>query len=96
MCCPYLIWNIQIGENLYREQGRETAEKVISHLSQYPIELVDVDRDLAKDAALLKGKYKIAYAACFAAALAKRMNAIVLTGDPEFKILQNEIEVLWL
>lgn len=57
---------------------------------------MDVNRDLAKDAALLKGKYKIAYAACFAAALAKKMNAIVLTGDPEFKILQNEIEVLWL
>ena len=48
----------------YREQGAEAAEEVISQLAMYPIELVDVDRRLALEAATLKGKYRVAYADC--------------------------------
>ncbi|MBW1932937.1 MAG: hypothetical protein JRI56_07985 [Deltaproteobacteria bacterium] len=52
-----------------REQGVETAEKVIGQLKQYPVELIDADQKLIYEAAKLKGRYKIAYADCFAAAL---------------------------
>ena len=38
----------------------------------------------------------MAYADCFAAALAKSRNAELLTGDPEFKVVEKEIKVQWL
>jgi hypothetical protein len=35
-------------------------------------------------------------AACFAAALAQERKAIVYTGDPEFKEVEDDIEIAWL
>lgn len=86
----------EIYYNTMREQGVETAEDVIRQLKKYSIELIDADQQLTYDAAKLKGKYKIAYADCFAAALAMRLNAFVVTGDPEFKKLKNEIKIQWI
>ena len=86
----------EIYYNTLREQGAETAEKVIEQLKQYPIEIVDVDQKLTYEAAKLKGSYKIAYADCFAAALSYRLNAVVVTGDPEFKKLGDKYSIQWL
>ena len=88
----------EIYYNTLREQDAETAEKVIEQLKQYPIELVAADQKITYAAAKLKGRYKIAYADCFAAALSHRLNAVIVTGDPEFKILAKEglIEINWL
>jgi predicted nucleic acid-binding protein len=38
----------------------------------------------------------LAYADCFAAALAKIKKAELYTGDPEFKAVEKEVEVIWL
>jgi len=86
----------EIYYNTLREQGAETAEKVIEQLKQYPIEIVDADQKLTYEAAKLKGSYKIAYADCFAAALSYRLNAVVVTGDPEFKKLGDKYSIQWL
>lgn len=86
----------EIYYNTLREQGIETAEKVIGQLKQYPIEIVDADQKLTYEAAKLKGSYKIAYADCFAAALSQRLNAVVVTGDPEFKKLGDKYSIQWL
>ncbi|MBW2079961.1 MAG: PIN domain-containing protein [Deltaproteobacteria bacterium] len=48
------------------------------------------------EAAKLKGRYKIAYADCFAAALSHRLNAVIVTGDPEFKKLGGKYSIQWL
>lgn len=86
----------EIYYNAMREQGAETAEKVIEQLKQYPIELVDADQKLTYEAAKLKGRYKIAYAGCIAAALSHRLNAVIVTGDPEFKKLGGKYSIQWL
>jgi predicted nucleic acid-binding protein len=36
------------------------------------------------------------YADCFAAALARLKKAELYTGDPEFKVVEKEIKVVWL
>jgi len=33
-------------------------------LDLYPVEIVGVDKEITRDAALLKGKYRVAYADC--------------------------------
>jgi predicted nucleic acid-binding protein len=90
-----ITWG-EIYYSIMREQGQGEAETVLAHVSSYPLELVEVDLDLARAAARLKGRYPVAYADCFAAALAKKYKAVVLTGDPEFKLLENEVKVKWI
>jgi predicted nucleic acid-binding protein len=60
------------------------------------IKVVDADWRLAREAARLKAKRKIALGDSFAAALANLRGAEVVTGDPEFKQLEDEVRVLWV
>jgi len=86
----------EIYYNTYRVQGKPEADAVIAQVGRYPIELVDADQALTLEAARLKGKYRIAYADCFAAALAGMLNGKVVTGDREFKNLEKEIDIEWI
>jgi len=47
------------------------------------------------DAALLKGRYPIAYADAFAAALAQKYRCPLVTGDPEFRSIAG-LELDWI
>ena len=90
---------INWGEIYYttmREQGAETAEKVMNQFTKYPVQLVEADKAQTYEAAKLKAEYRIAYADCFAAALAIKLKAPLVTGDPEFKKLEDRITVQWI
>lgn len=82
--------------NTMREQGIELAELVIRQFHKYPVQLVEADKALTYEAAKLKAIYRIAYADCFAAALACKLKAILITGDPEFKKMEKLITVQWI
>ena len=87
------------GEVYYstlREEGVAEAEKVILQLDKFPIQIVEANRNLAYEAAKLKGKYRIAYADCFAVALSVKLKASLVTGDPEFKKLRERISIQWI
>ena len=86
----------EVYYNTMREEGVAEAEKVILQLDKFPIQIIDVDRDLAYEAATLKGKYPIAYADCFAVALSSKLNAFLVTGDSEFKKLRERISIEWI
>ena len=81
-----------------REVSQEAAEQKALEIAALPIEIIGVSDDLAlaKQAALFKATTKMAYAGCFAAALAKQKNADLITGDPEFKAVEKEINIEWL
>ena len=87
------------GEMYYsiaREAGFNTAERVLGEFNKYPIQLVDADRALTYEAAKLKAAHRVAYADCYAAALAVKLNAPLVTGDPEFKRLENRLTIRWI
>ena len=86
----------EVYYNTMREEGVDEAEKVILQLDKFPIQMVEVNRDLAYEAAKLKGKYRIAYADCFAVALSGKLKATLVTGDPEFKKLKERISIQWI
>lgn len=88
----------EIYYNTMREVSREAAEQQARAIATLPIDIVGVGDDLtlARQAAIYKATHKMAYADCFAAALAKSKNAELLTGDPEFKEVEKEIKVNWL
>jgi predicted nucleic acid-binding protein len=86
----------EVYYNTMREEGVDEAEKVILQMDKFPIQIVEVNRDLAYEAAKLKGKYRIAYADCFAVALSVKLNATLVTGDPEFKKVKERISFQWI
>lgn len=90
---------INFGEVLYiveREQGAKEAQKVVALIDRLPVEIVEADRRLTFDAAHIKANFALAYADAFAVALARQLQARVVTGDPEFRQVQDLVPVLWL
>jgi ribonuclease VapC len=87
------------GEILYvieRRAGKDKREEIAHLMNQMHLKIVDADQDLTSQAAAYKAKGGIAYADCFAAALAKSKKAELVTGDKEFKEVEGDIKVAWI
>jgi len=90
---------VNLGEVVYRtvrQHGLERAQQVLAKIEEYQLATVDVDRDLALAAALLKARYRMGYADCFAAALAQQLDATIVTGDPDFRQVEASVAIEWL
>ena len=92
---------INWGEVYYTrivDVDKEQAEWTEKVMEQFPISVIPPDLDMTRQAALFKSLGGISYADCFAAALAKKENAILVTGDPEFKKLEKlgHIKIKWI
>lgn len=96
---PLLMTVVNAGEVWYilaREVSVAEADSSIRQLRQLGISLVEADWGLAHEAAGFKSKYKMSFADCFAAALAKEKKALLLTGDREFKQVETHVTIEWL
>jgi len=96
---PLLMSVINWGEVYYqvaRRYGEPRAQEIEQLIHSFPITVIDADRELTREAARLKAGKRIAYADCFAVALARTKNAELYTGDPEFKAVEREVKVVWL
>jgi ribonuclease VapC len=93
-----LSW-INWGEFLYivkRHVGPAKTAEALRLLEQLPIELLPVDQALVRAAAEIKSEHTLSYADAFCVATAQRVNATVLTGDPEFESVERLIKIRWL
>ena len=91
--------SVNFGEVYYivlRECGQDKAREIEKIIMTLPIEIIDVDIQLAKEAARFKATHKMSYADCFTAALAKLHKGEIITGDKEFKTVESEIKIAWL
>ena len=89
----------EIYYNTMREVSQVAAERTVKEISGLAIEIVGVDErnlDYVRQAAIYKATRKLSYADAFAAALAKIKNAELVTGDREFKQVEDEIDIGWL
>ena len=92
---------VNLGEVYYRvakERGVPAAEQALLWLEALPVQFVEAGRRLTLEAARLNGRYALSYADCFAAALARQLDAAVVTGDTEFEQLEGDgvVEIEWL
>jgi len=97
--CTLLMSVVNWGEvyySLYRTKGEDKAEEGLLILDQLPISLVLADKSQTYQASKLKAKYNIAFADCFAIALASQNQCKILTGDPEFKRVEKIVKVEWI
>ena len=96
---PLLMTEVNYAEVKYivlRKDGRDAWKSVERSLGSLPIEFVPTTRALADTAANFKANHRISLADAFAAALAKEKKSELVTGDPEFEALENEVKISWL
>ena len=96
---PLLMTVVNAGEVWYiiaREASVGDADASIKQVRDLGVEFVDADWELAKGAAYFKSKNKMSFADAFAAALARKVNANLATGDREFKQVEREIKITWV
>lgn len=89
----------EVYYNTMREASQDAAEQKAREMAGLAIELVGVDDknlELVRQAAIYKATRKMSYADAFAAALARIRNAELVTGDREFRVVEDEIKVEWL
>ena len=90
---------VNVGElwyNITRTHSTKHADAIITELKTLKIAFIDADWELTQQAAQFKAKGRIAYADCFAAAVAKKFKADLVTGDPEFKQVEGEVKIMWV
>jgi predicted nucleic acid-binding protein len=79
-----------------RDHGAAVWKTIAGELQGAPIEFHPVTRRLADLAAEFKARHPLSLANAFCAALARELRTELITGDPEFKPLENEIKIGWL
>lgn len=97
--CRLYLCLINLGEVLYiteRHRGLDKAQSVLALLESLPLELLEATRDLVLDAAHIKANHPLSYAGAFVIAAALRHQAVILTGDLEFTLVQQLVKIEWL
>jgi len=87
---------INLGEVAYiveRSQGLVRAQEALGLIEQLPVEILPADKDLVLAAAHIKANYPLAYADAFTVAAGLRTGGIILTGDPEFEMVTDLVQV---
>ncbi len=93
------ITAVNLGEVWYQVARRHSdrqADRTAEEIRRQGLKVRDADWDLTREAARLKAHYRLSYADCFAAALARQLGAELVTGDPEFRRLEQEVRIRWL
>ncbi len=87
---------VNLGEVYYRigrVKGRDEAEGTLEAIRRLPLRVLSATDEMVLAAASLKIDYSISYADAFAAAAAERLNAVLVTGDPELEQMQGRIRI---
>jgi uncharacterized protein len=96
---PVYMTVVNAGEVWYtiaREISEEDANSSIKELRDLRIQFQDADWTLTQEAARFKSQHKMSYADCYAAALAKIQKGELVTGDKEFKSLEDQVKIQWV
>lgn len=88
---------INYGEILYncRRYFPANYQEMLANIQALPVDVLAVDDLLVDEAAALKAIYPMAFADCFAAALALRMAVPLVTGDKDFRLISS-LDLVWV
>ena len=90
---------VNLGEAIYTLEDRRSARAAaaaLANIGTSAIALVGVDRELAIAAARLKADRHLGYLDCFAAALAQSLGGTLVTGDQDFRRVEDLVPIEWL
>lgn len=86
----------EVYYSIWRTHRENTASSKLQEIAQLPVQVYDVDMELAHQAASLKARYNLPYADCFAAALAEARQATLVASDKDFERLGAALRILWV
>ena len=90
---------INVGEVAYlveRRNGVQGVLQFLASLRHLPVAIADATFQRVLAASHIKAMHPMSYADAFAAALAQELDAPVLTGDPEFRLIEHPVRVEWI
>lgn len=90
---------INVGEAIYttsRRQGPLAASIALGEIDRLPVSQLKATRERILAAAHIKARHRLSYADAFVAAAGIELAATILTGDPEFRSIENEVDIEWL
>ena len=93
------ISSLNLAELYYiahKKLGGVIAKSMLDDATKLPIHVESISDDQLFEAAEIKAHFNISFADSFAANLAKKLDATLVTGDPEFKALEGTITIYWL
>ncbi len=93
-----LVSAINAGEIYYilrKKHSEALAESWREASVTLPVTLEVPGMEDIWEAAVLKSRYRLAYADAFAAALAQKYNCAVVTGDPQFRSIDG-LQLKWV
>ena len=96
---PLLITAVNWAEVRYiveRKVGPGKWAEIRQKILGLPMEIIPADQAIAELAGEIKALKKLSLADCFAAALARKRDCEIYTGDPEFRSLEPELKIVWL
>jgi ribonuclease VapC len=96
---PIFMTVVNAGEVWYiiaHEISEAEANTSIKELRELRIQFEDADWELTQEAARFKSQYKMSCADCYATALAKVKKADLVTGDTEFKTVEDQVKIQWV
>ena len=94
--CSVYLSLINLGEVAYiveRERGLARAQETLGLIDQLPIQILPASREVVRAAAHVKAEYPMAYADAFAVVAAQVLDAVILTGDPDFDAVKDLVHV---
>jgi predicted nucleic acid-binding protein len=94
-----LISAINVGELIYiirRRSGEVAKLQMLVKLSSLGFTILPCPNDLIFRAAELKARFAMSYTDTFAVASAIEHNATLVTGDPEFRQVEQLVKILWV
>jgi ribonuclease VapC len=86
----------EVKYSIVKKDGVKAWAEAAKILQGLPIDFHSTTRAMADTAADFKARFKLSLADAFAAALAREKKTELVTGDPEFKALEKEIQINWL
>ena len=93
------ISEINLGEVYYktiRRLGLTSARNYLEQFFELPVQVIPPSSDVILSASEIKAEYAISYADCFAVATALKVEASIITGDPEFKKVGHLVKIVWI
>lgn len=96
---PKYLNAMNLGEIIYttkRAFGDQKKLEVLANIERLNFTVLPATNNLIFRAAEYKAEFSISFADCFVLASAVEHNAIIVTGDPEFKKVEHLVEIIWI
>lgn len=90
---------VNLGEIIYttkREFGEQKKLEALANIERLNFIILPATNKLIFQSAEYKAMHSISYADCFVLASAIEYNAVIVTGDPEFKKVEHLAAIFWV